>query len=95
MWLPATTPVTLLLVVDYYFKADLLGLDDYLLDSDLSKVYVSYDVDLCWDRLKGVIKDARFCFILQITIPSNSSPRWFTAEIRHYINKVCSLQKLT
>jgi len=92
---PACFPPSGSLTVDCYSKADLQGLDNYFLDLNLTEVSASSDVDICWDRLKGAIKDACPRFIPQLTIPSNPSPRWFTVEIRHSLNKVRSLQKLT
>ena len=79
--------------VDCFSRADLSGLDDYLLDADFCCVSDARDADVCCSQLCSVLVHACLLFVPQVQVPCNPLPRWFSAAIRHNINKVRSARK--
>lgn len=75
-----------------YSKADLIGLTDSLLEVDFSVWLNSMDVEFIWSQLKSIIGETINMLVPKIKIKSNSSPRWFTPEIRRLLNCVRTLR---
>ena len=81
------------LEIDCYSRADLVGLEEYLLDRDFSHVEEANNADDSWTFLKGEIKHSSSLFVPKIRIPSSHSPKWFTAEIRHNVKKASTARR--
>ena len=66
-----------------YAGADMLEVENYLLDTDFSSLYASSNVDSIWYQLRSVMHDA--CTELVPTFRKNNRclPRWFPGEVRH------------
>lgn len=73
--------------------ADFLELDSYFLDSDLSLIYASSDVESIWKNLKRVIWDACNLLVPISERRKRSGPRWFNSEVRHLLNRVHTVRK--
>ena len=75
-------------------QADLGLLADHLLDIDLSHFSSNnVCVDSLWFLLKEKLAEACEAFVPKLKIPTNPSPRWFTAEIRYNLKKIHSLRR--
>ena len=68
-----------------YIKGDYLDLHQYLLHSDFTTCYLSYDIELVWSTMEHLILDAMQLFISVRKIHSNLHPPWFNSDIRHNI----------
>ena len=77
-----------------YSKVDKEGLLGFMEDvyyqlEDVSVLQPCYS----WNLTKDIITNACLQFVPKLRIPTVTSPRWFTSEIRHNLNKVKSLRK--
>ncbi len=77
-----------------YSKVDKEGLLGFMEDvyyqlEDVSVLQPCYS----WNLIKDIITNACLQFVPKLRIPTVTSPRWFTSEIRHNLNKVKSLRK--
>ena len=76
-----------------YPKADLLGLCDYLLSSDLSLCLSTNDIELVWSTLKNFIYLAMDLFIPKIRLRSHQRPKWITPTLQHDVNCFRTLKR--
>ena len=76
-----------------YPKADLLGLCDYLLSSDLSFCSSSNDIELVWSTLKNLIYLSVDLFIPKVRLRSHQRPKWITPTLQHDVNCFRTLKK--
>ena len=76
-----------------YPKADLLGLCDYLLSSDLSLCLSSNDIELVWSTLKNLIYLAVDLFIPKVRLRSHQRPKWITPTLQHDVDCFRTLKK--
>ena len=77
----------------HYSKADLSGLNDYLLDYDFSAILSHSDVEYVWHQLKEILSEAIPLFVPKVKLRSYQRPKWFTSEIQHSLNRIHSLRK--
>lgn len=61
---------------------------------DFSQIFNSLDVNISCHLLNTTLTNACHYFIPTIKIRSNSSPKWFNAEIRHHFNQIHSVRRL-
>lgn len=76
-----------------YSKADLDGLQSHLLDTDLDHCLLQSDANQIWSTIKDTILNACHLYVPKVQLPRSPSPKWFTAEIKHSINKCRSLRR--
>ena len=76
-----------------YAKVDWAGLNDYLLDLDISFCQTTSNVDLIWSKIRSIIMTGSNLFIPKLSKKIHL-PKWFTLPLRHSLNKVCSLRRL-
>ena len=76
-----------------YSKADLVGLDYYLLDVDYNPIYTCLDVNVSNQFLKSVLAQACHFYIPILQIPSYPSPKWFDAKIRHHLKTIHTVKR--
>ena len=76
-----------------YPKADLLGLCDYLLSSDISLCLSLNDIELVWSTLKNLIYLAMNLFIPKVRLRSHQRPKWITPTLQHDVNCFRPLKK--
>lgn len=75
------------LVFDYT-KADFTGMCSLLLDHDFSDFLLSDNIDDLWLHLKSILGEAISKYVPQVKINNSNTPKWFTPEIRHCINRL-------
>lgn len=76
-----------------YSRADLLGLDNYLMDTDFSVLEAIQNIDDLYSYFSSAISSASQYFIPTVVVPNNPSPPWFNSDIRHILNKIHSLRR--
>jgi len=76
-----------------FSKADLDGLNSYLLDSDFSECFHSASVKHIWVTIKQTIYNTMHLFIPKVKLKSYECPKWFTPDIRHLSNCCCTLRR--
>ena len=77
-----------------YSKADLSSLSHHLSLVNNPLAYIT-DINNGWSQLKSLIVQACHTFIPQIKLCSYPSPRWFNSDIRHALNRLHTLRRLT
>lgn len=75
-----------------YSRADMLGLDDFLFLSDFSSM-LQLDIENSYRHFIAILDYACNCFIPTMTLKKKVSPAWFTAEIRHILNKIHTVRR--
>ncbi len=75
------------LVYDYT-KADFDRMCSSLMDHNFADFLQSEDIDDLWFYLKSVIREAVDKYVPQVRISNSNSPKWFTPDIRHCINRL-------
>ena len=55
--------------------------------------YKSDNIEIVWNILKQLLKDAIHNFVPQLTIRKKQHPKWFTPIIKHHLNCVHSLRR--
>ena len=76
-----------------YSRADLPGLLDHLLDSDLDSCILLEDVDTIWNLIRDTVINARYLFVPQVQVSKSPTLPWFNAEIHHKINVTRTLRR--
>ena len=71
-----------------YSKVDFEGMCSFLLDHDFSDYLVSNNIDELWLYFKLLLHEAVDLFVPKARVSLHNSPKWFTPEIRHAINKL-------
>ena len=79
--------------VPCYGKADLVGLDRFLLDLDFSPVQHLDNTDNIYNYLTNIINEASSRFVLTVTLPGSPSPEWFNADVMDTID-ICYTRHL-
>ncbi len=72
-----------------FSKGDYVGMCSFLLDVDFSPFYASTDIESLWLSLKGVINESIINFV------PHPHPKWFTATLRHSLNKLHTQRRKT
>ena len=75
-----------------YSMADYFAINNVVADFEFSQI-ASINVDIAWADLRTVLVDACNEFIPTFKSSKGKSPRWYTAEIRHNINRIRSLRR--
>ena len=75
-----------------FSRADMLGLDHFLLLSDFGPMLQS-DIENSYGHLIAILDDACSRFIPKTALRKSASPAWFTAEIRHVLNKIHTVRR--
>lgn len=78
-----------------YSKADWTGLSSYLLDYDFHHLYAISDLDTLWYLFEKILTDSAKLFIPMIKIKATQDPKWFNSEIRHEINRVRTIRRVS
>ena len=71
-----------------YTKADYSGMCLFLLDHDFSDYFQCTDIDKLWFHLKSILREAVDKYVALVRISNRKTPKWFTPEIRHDINRL-------
>lgn len=71
-----------------YTKVDFSSMCSYLCDYDFSDFLQSSNVDELWFQLKSLLKESVDKFVPLVRVSNGNTPKWFTQEIRHLINKL-------
>ena len=74
-------------------KANMPGLCSFLENSDFSHCFLSCDVDHVWSFIKLIIQHAMDLFLHKVKLCSHQFPKWFTPDIRHHLNCLCTLRR--
>ena len=72
-----------------YSMADYFAINNVVANFEFSQI-ASINVDIAWADLKTVLVDACNEFVPTLKLSRGKSPRWYTAEIRHNINRIRS-----
>ena len=91
--LPHPTKSPKFSLVPDYSKADYEGMCLYLLDHDFSDYLQSENIDELCLYLKSLLKETVDMFVPKVRVSYKNSPKWFTPEIRHGINKLRHLKR--
>ena len=75
-------------IVHDYTNADFEGMCSFLLDHDFSDFIKSNNIDDLWFYLKHLLMEAVDMFLPKARVSNSSSPKWFTPDIRHSINRL-------
>ena len=76
-----------------YSKADYNGLNNFLSSIDFSVCEQFTDIESIWSFIKDSILDGINTNIPKVRIKPNSSPKWFTSNIRHQIKCLRTLRR--
>ena len=92
-WANTVEPHVSYLTYDYY-KADWEGLYAFVQHYNFDDEYYKSDnIEIVWNILKEILKDAIDNFVPQFTIRKKQYPKWFTPTIKHHLNCVHSLRR--
>ena len=76
-----------------FSQADYDGLLSYLLQYDFTSVYNCSDIESAYLEFSTIIHQAIDRFVPSVTTRRCKSPKWFTPEIRHLKNCLCTARK--
>ena len=76
-----------------YSKADFLGMNAYIFNSDIIDCLHFTDVEITWVFIKSIIYDAMMMFIPKFQFCSKQYPKWFIKDLRHQLNYLHTLRK--
>ena len=78
-----------------YSKADFLGMNAYIFNSNTINCLHFTDVETTWAFIKSIIYDAMMLFIPKFLFHSKQYPKWLTKDLRHQLKTVYTpLEKL-
>ena len=75
-------------VVPDFSKADYDSMFSFFLDHDFSNFYESKNIDELWLYLKLLLSEAIDLLVPSVRVSNYHTPKWFTPNIRHSINKL-------
>ena len=78
-----------------YFRTNLDGSADYLLDYNFFSCISSSGIEMSWLILKSIITRSVKIFLPKVKMWAHPSPKWFTSEIKHGLHVVHTLRKKT
>ena len=76
-----------------YSKADFLGINAYIFNSDIINCLHFTDAEITWAFTKSIIYDAMMLFIPKFQFHSKQYPKWFTKELCHQLTCLHTLRK--
>ena len=76
-----------------FHQADLMGLNDYLLEQDFDPCLVSNDVEYIWSYIKDIIYKGFDLYVPRKRSKTKCYPPWYSANIIHDCNKLKTLKK--
>lgn len=71
-----------------YSKADFAAMSSFMLAHDFSDSLQTQNIDELWFYIKSIILEGVNKFVPRVRIRSKNMPKWFTAEIKHRIDKL-------
>ena len=76
-----------------YSKADFIGMNAYIFNSNIINCLHFTDVKTTWAFIKSIIYDAMMMFIPKFQFRSKQYPKWFTKDVCHQLNCLHTLRK--
>ena len=88
-----STPKPVIKETFNYCKGDYVGLNEYLLNCDVSAIYDLTDPEEIWNVLKCHILTGMNHFIPKVKSRVRQFPVWFTPHLRHLVKCLRTLQR--
>ena len=76
-----------------YSKADWDGIFAFINDYNFDRFLHSIDIESSWAELKQVLYNAIESFTPKVFQRKYQRPKWFTPQIQHELNHVCTIRK--